>query len=237
MQIQLMPELGDVISMLPPSEIHGEILCLPSDFTKARRDELRIAHLEDIEIRLREGEAQDALRDLRMTVRNINTLTFQKQVEVRGQDANTRSNEVINRFKTKRYLLVMKYNAARTAMIALGCTNIGDDDDFPALSEADATMKHSEKPYQLGDGKRLGGPLFTAGVGKRVVLPNEPGMNISWLICVHVLICDTGRRSRLLRTAKVNDKPKSSVYIYDMSASSLTCKQISQTILDHQVMK
>lgn len=71
----------------------------------------------------------------------------------------------------------MKYNSARSTMIALGCTNTGDDDDFPPLSEADATMKHSENPYQLGDGKRLGGPLFTAGVGKRVVLPDEPGMN------------------------------------------------------------
>lgn len=177
-QTQLMPMLGDVVTALPPSEIHDEILFLPSDLTKAQRNEFQISHLEDVEIRLREGEAQDALRDLRMTVRNINTLTFQKRVEVRGQDAHTRANGVINRFKVKRHLLVMRYNSARSAMIALGCTNIGDDDDFPPLSEADATMKHSEKPYQLGDGKRLGGPLFTAGVGKRVVLPDEPGMMI-----------------------------------------------------------
>lgn len=177
LQTRLMPTLGDVVTALLRSEIHNETLCLPSDFTKAQRDEFQISHLEDVEIQLREGEAQDALRDLRTTVRNINTLTFQKQVEVRGQDANTRANGAIDRFKVKRRLLVMKYNSARSTMIALGCTNTGDDDDFPPLSEADATMKHSENPYQLGDGKRLGGPLFTAGVGKRVVLPDEPGMN------------------------------------------------------------
>src|SRR5712672_4841863 len=93
-----MPMLGDVVTALPPSEIHDEILFLPSDLTKAHRNEFQISHLEDVEIRLWEGEAQDALRDLRMTVRNINTLTFQKRVEVRGQDAHTRANGVINRF-------------------------------------------------------------------------------------------------------------------------------------------
>jgi hypothetical protein len=63
-------------------------------------------------------------------------------------------------------------------MITLGCTNIGDDDNFPPLSKADTTIKHLEKPYQLGDGKQLGGPLFTARVSRRVVIPNEPGIDI-----------------------------------------------------------
>jgi len=185
MQIQLMPTLGDIITVLPPCKTHREILCLPSNFTKEQCDELQITHLEVVEIQLQDGEAQDTLWDLRMTVRNINTLTFQKQVEAHGQEANTRAYEAINHFRIKCHLLVMKYNAAHTAMIALGCMNIGDNDNFPPLSEADMRMKHSEKPYQLGDGKCLGGPLFTTGVGKRVVLPNEPGVNISWLVlCV-----------------------------------------------------
>jgi hypothetical protein len=175
-QVQLMPQVGDSVAVLPPSDPHEEQLCLPSDFNETQRDQLKIVPLVDVEMRLREGEAQDALRDLRMTVRHINTLTFQKQTEVRGQEANLRSNDVINKFKTKRHLFVLKYNAARNAMIALGCSDTSEGDDYPPLKESDATMKHSEKPYQLGDGKRLGGPLFTAGIGKKVVLPNEPGI-------------------------------------------------------------
>ena len=108
--------LGDMVTALPTLEIHDEILYLPSNFTKAHHDELWISHLEDVEIQLQEGEAQDALWDLRMTVRNINSLTFQKQVKICGQDANTRANEVINQFKVKCHLLVMKYNGACDAI-------------------------------------------------------------------------------------------------------------------------
>jgi hypothetical protein len=174
-QVQLMPLLGDSVAGLPPSDPHEEKLCMPSDFNECQRDQLKISHLIDVETKLREGEAQDALRDLRMTVRNINTLTFQKQTEVRGQEANLRSNDAINKFKAKRHLLVLRYNAARSAMTALGSLDTGEGSDFPPLKESDATMKNSERPYQLGDGKRLGGPLLTAGIGKKVVLPSEPG--------------------------------------------------------------
>jgi hypothetical protein len=175
-QVQLMPQLGDSVAALPPSDVHEEQLCIPSDFSESQRDQFKLSHLVDVEMKLREGEAQDALRDLRMTVRNINTLTFQKQTEVRGQEANLRSNDAINKFKAKCHLLVLKYNAARNAMIALGCSDTDDSSDFPPLKESDATMKNSERPYQLGDGKRLGGPLLTAGIGKKVVLPSEPGI-------------------------------------------------------------
>ena len=80
-------------------------------------------------------------------------LTFQKQVKVCGQDANTRVNGVINQFKVKHHLLVMKYNSAQSTMIVLRCMNTEDDDDFLPLFKADVTMKHLKKPYQLGDGK------------------------------------------------------------------------------------
>jgi hypothetical protein len=198
-----MPQVGDSIAALPPSDPHEERLYVPSDFNETQRDQLKIVHLVDVEMKLREGEAQDALCDLRMTVRNINTLTFQKQTEVRGQEMNLRSNAVINKFKTKRHLLVLKYNAARTAMIALGCLDTGEGDDYPPLTESDATMKSSEKPYQLGDGRRLGGPLFMAGVGKKVILPNEPGiLYLPEQINVQLTRHDVGFRHQPKRSAK-----------------------------------
>lgn len=171
-----MPQVGDSVAVLPPSDPHNERLCIPSDFNETERDQFKIVHLVDVEMKLREGEAQDALHDLRTTVRGINTLMFQKQTEAHGQEMNLRSNDAINKFKTKWHLFVAKYNTARNAMIALGCSDTGEDDDYPPLTESDATMKSLEKPYQLGDGKHLGGPLLTAGVGRKVVLPNEPGM-------------------------------------------------------------
>ena len=108
-------------------------------------------------------------------MRHINALTFHKQTDVRGQRDNLKSMDTINDFKAKRRLLVQKYNAARNTMIALGCEDTGKDGDFPPLREEDATMKYSERPYQLGDSKRMDGPLFTAGAGRKVVLPDEPG--------------------------------------------------------------
>jgi hypothetical protein len=73
--------------------------------------------------------------------------------------------------------LVLKYNDAHSAVITLGCPDTGEDDDYPSLSEADTTIKTSEQPCQLGNGKHLGGgALLMAGIGKKVVLPNEPGI-------------------------------------------------------------
>jgi hypothetical protein len=176
MQAQVTPQLGNTVAAQDVCDIEVEKLYLPSDFGKRKRDELQLNHLVDVEMSLREGEAHDALRDLRATVRHLNALTFHKQTDVRGQRENLKSMDTINDFKAKRRLLITKYNAARSAMIALGCEDTGKDGDFPPLREEDATMKYSERPYQLGDSKRVDGPLFTAGAGRKVVLPDEPGM-------------------------------------------------------------
>jgi hypothetical protein len=199
LQIQVTPQVGDAVAAQDACDTEAEKLYLPSDFDNRRRDELQLNHLVDVEMKLREGEAHDALRDLRATVRHINALTFHKQTDDRGRRDNLKSMDTINDFKAKRRLLVGKYNAARSAMIVLGCEDVGEDDDFPPLREEDATMKYSERPYQLGDGKRTDGPLFTAGVGRKVVLPDEPGttscyLAVNKLVVTHASRCTTIQR-------------------------------------------
>jgi hypothetical protein len=179
LQRQIMPLAGDAVAAQDFCRIEAEILFLPSEFNKETRDKLELGHLVDVETRLREGEAHDALRDLRITVRHINALTFNKQTTVRGQKHNLRAMDAINDLKAKQKLLVEKYNAARIALIALGCEDSGENGEFPPLREEDATMRYSERPYQLGDSKRNDGPLFIAGAGRKVVLLDEPGMLMS----------------------------------------------------------
>jgi len=178
LQCQMMPQVGDAVATQVSCPLESEKLFLPSDFDDAARRTLKLEHLVDVEMSLREGEAHDAIRDLRATVRHINALTFKKQTEMRGQKDSLRSMDAINDLKAKRHLLVAKYNGARAGLIALGYQDDGEAGEFPPLREEDATMKYSERPYQLGDGKRVDGPLFIARAGRKVILPDEPGLSL-----------------------------------------------------------
>jgi hypothetical protein len=74
-----------------------QVLYLPSDFSSANaRSRLGIDHLARIEMQLWEGEAYDALRDVRIAVKHINGLTYRKRLHVREAGPNTRALNMIN---------------------------------------------------------------------------------------------------------------------------------------------
>ena len=60
---------------------------------------------------------------------------------------------------------VESYNAARQAMINLGYSSV-EDDEFPALTTQDLTMKYTEQPHALGDGSISMALIWRAG-GRR----------------------------------------------------------------------
>jgi len=158
-------------------EPEDQVLFLPSDFPNDEtRDRLGIDRLGLMEMKLREGEAHDALRELRAIVKYINGLTYKKLTSIRNAGPNTRAKEMIDNAKKRRTASIEKYRASRTAMIELGSTKTGDDAEFPALAEADATMAHTERPHALGDGSRAMAMIWRAGGGKRARLSNHKGI-------------------------------------------------------------
>ena len=169
-------------------EPERQVLYLPSDFPDAEhRRRLNIDHLATIETQLREGEAYDALRDVRMAVKHINGLTYKKQTSVRDAGPNTRAKTIIDDVKRRRDAYIARYSAARQAMINLGYTQIGDRDEFPELTVADAVMKYTERPHALGDGSKSTAMIWRAGGRKKVTLPNASG-RLPIGICLTLLI-------------------------------------------------
>jgi hypothetical protein len=159
-------------------EPEDQVLFLPSDFPDAdRRKRLQIDHLAPIEMQLREGEAYDALRDLRIAVKHINGLTYKKQTSIRNTGLNTRAKTIIDDVKRRRNTHVDKYGAARQAMINLGCSRVGDQDEFPKLTIADAVMKYTEQPHALGDGSKSMAKIWRASGRKKVNISNDNSSN------------------------------------------------------------
>jgi hypothetical protein len=159
-------------------EPEEQVLFLPSDFPDAKlRHQFNMDHLASIEIQLREGEAYDAIRDVRLAVKHINGLTYQKQMGIRHSGPNTRAKEMIDDVKRKRDGHIDKYDAARQAMINLGCTRVGDKDEFPKLTVADAAMPHTERPHALGDGSKSMAMIWRVGGKRKVLLKKDKGGN------------------------------------------------------------
>ena len=63
-QMGLMPKAGDMLIRECPSEVEDEKLYLPSDFPSSEREANGFALLGSEEVKLREGEAFDALQDI-----------------------------------------------------------------------------------------------------------------------------------------------------------------------------
>jgi hypothetical protein len=173
-QLLHMKSVTDHAANQVTQEPEEQILYLPSDFpnSEVRRD-LGLDQLEVIEMKLREGEAYDALRDLRTAVKHVNGLTYKKQTNVRHAGPNTRAKEMIDDVKRKRDGYIDRYNGAREAMISLGCTCVGDQDEFPRLTVADAVMKYTERPHACGDGSRSMAKIWRIGGQKKLLLHKE----------------------------------------------------------------
>lgn len=91
-------------------------LCLPSEIgTRAPCN----TRLQEYELKLREGQANDALEDLRDSLRLRTHLYEHKKANLRGQKQNTRSQTTIKRTTDRANTAAAKYRGARTAMLRL----------------------------------------------------------------------------------------------------------------------
>jgi hypothetical protein len=126
----------------PPTEDNNDLetekicLHLPSDFSAHERRRLNLMSLASIELKLRKGEANDALQDLRSQLNFILGLEVQKR-GIRYTRNLTRAAKIIQDAGRARDAVADSYRAARAAIIALG----GDGEEYPALSAQDLRMK------------------------------------------------------------------------------------------------
>jgi hypothetical protein len=97
-------------------------LGLPSSFDKVERDQMGLKRLEEMEIELREGQANDALEALRAGLAE-KSLRFRTQVKpAKSQRTMTRAWDSINRADKQIKAAVRSYRLARNALEALGAS-------------------------------------------------------------------------------------------------------------------
>ncbi|KAF8326718.1 hypothetical protein F5887DRAFT_925190 [Amanita rubescens] len=137
------------IDSLPPER---EPLVLPSSLNAHIRQAFNLQALINAKLKLRKGQAYDALVNLRLALRIWNAHYGFKIREVRGQDQNTRAQNVLKNRREDVDIAAATYRRARVALVNLGIPE--DDDIFRPLLDTELYMKNTNKPAKLGDNRR-----------------------------------------------------------------------------------
>ncbi|KAJ7755315.1 hypothetical protein DFH07DRAFT_743385 [Mycena maculata] len=165
-QQHICPQVVPYVISEPDKPSQWEKLFLPSDFTSSERTKLGLETLGAEELKLRQGEANDALRSLREHIQHSQALRQHKNAHsnaVHGQEKNTGAVQKIKDVQTKIQSYVNKHRQARTAMIALGCNPQDPKFGFPELRDEDLYTKNVDQPHNLGDGGKVEGGIWRQG--------------------------------------------------------------------------
>ncbi|KIM19648.1 hypothetical protein M408DRAFT_313788, partial [Serendipita vermifera MAFF 305830] len=109
-------EEEDQEAMDPNDRPEEERIDLPSSMPPAERS----PELARVELQLREGQANDALKGIRVALSQMLVLRRDKQANVRGQVSSSRASGNIQRLNTQTKRLAEQYRQSYLAMIELG---------------------------------------------------------------------------------------------------------------------
>ncbi|PVF91605.1 hypothetical protein CPB86DRAFT_303151 [Serendipita vermifera] len=143
--------IGDFNDMEEPlSYPEDEQILLPSSLA---REECP-PDLGILELRLREGQANDSLKTIRLCLSQRLLLYRDKRLNARGQELNARANSTINRFNIQINQAAEQYRQAHRAMCTLG---MKANDTYQDLKEADITTSNVFNTNRsVGRGKDTG---------------------------------------------------------------------------------
>jgi hypothetical protein len=122
LQLSFIPIALQVVATLPPSKIQLNAedipLYLPSGLSQEQQSKLSNS-LAEMEIRLRDGQLNESLNNLRNAILVKQRLLRYKKVNARHQGATTRSRALITRQEKKIKLAAATYRAAWKAKLSL----------------------------------------------------------------------------------------------------------------------
>jgi hypothetical protein len=135
-------------------------LHLPSDFTPDERRNFGLAKIARVELSLRKGEANDALRELRKQINFKLGLIDGKKRHAKYTNDMTRAAKIVRDANRARDAAASMYRDARKAIVSLG----GDGEkEFPLLKDQDMYAKQMSNGSDLGGGKTIEGWIFSDG--------------------------------------------------------------------------
>jgi hypothetical protein len=139
-QLDRVPELHRYMSEMDGGEPEKMRLLLPSDFSPADRARLELSGLATAEYGLREGQAHDALADLRTAIRTKNFNLNLKKTDIYGTGATTRAGNYLKGLQNQVQGSGDTYRRSWRGLRALG------------LPKGDATLQPLSRNEQWGKG-------------------------------------------------------------------------------------
>jgi hypothetical protein len=131
--------------------------------------------LGQVEQKLREDAAFDAIQLIQNIIKTISTLTWDGKQNALGQVATMRARVKIVNAEFRQDLAIAGYNASQDAMISLGLPK--DDQSFPSLSLSDTFHQPTHLKRKIGDSHLSDGNIWTTEVngGQRNTAPSLHG--------------------------------------------------------------
>ncbi|KAJ7781716.1 hypothetical protein DFH07DRAFT_728888 [Mycena maculata] len=123
-QHERFPSLQSLIEAEAEVAPEKQKLFLPSAFNEHTRAAHGMSQLSTIEFGLREGQAHDALGDVRHAIKTFNFNIAYKIQHVDGQRSNTRAQNFLRTLANARIVAADEYRRARTALVLLGLENL-----------------------------------------------------------------------------------------------------------------
>ncbi|KAJ6624330.1 hypothetical protein B0H10DRAFT_1943231 [Mycena sp. CBHHK59/15] len=118
--IQRVPAYEKIMKDIDADKPENEVLFFPSQFSETVRDEMKLAALAQVEYVQREGQAFDALSDVRTAIMTFNYNRTIKCSEIHGVGANTRAQNYLKLLHNDIIVAANTYTRTREALIALG---------------------------------------------------------------------------------------------------------------------
>ncbi|CAK5277856.1 unnamed protein product, partial [Mycena citricolor] len=119
-----------------------ESLFLPSCFSLPARTDMQMMALANIEYNLREGQAFDALAEVRTAIQTLNYNIQLKKTQIHGIGANTKTQNYLRTLSNNIQIGADKYRRSRKALIELG------------LPVDDGSLRPLEKEHLVGKSGR-----------------------------------------------------------------------------------
>ncbi|KAF9529569.1 hypothetical protein CPB83DRAFT_764801, partial [Crepidotus variabilis] len=160
-QYQLCPALRPLIDEVDAVHPENEKLLLPSYFPISDTIRSSLNSVEKVEYSLREGQAYDALDEVREKIKIFNANLDFKKNNVFGQGPNTRAQAYLKELTADKVKAAQKYRRAREALVRLGLSK--DDKSLQELHDNQLFSKDASRPAQLGDSKREDPWFWTVG--------------------------------------------------------------------------
>ncbi|KAJ7033118.1 hypothetical protein C8F04DRAFT_957903 [Mycena alexandri] len=162
-------------------------LFMPSEIADTRlRGRACAVGLPDIEARMRAGEAEEALEDVRVGLRTRTMTNRFKLRNYTGQGMMTKGQGILRQINIKIHLAKLRYRYARSALLMLRGhggweqqLKVLGDDDVRALNERALTM---EEKAQNEHWAELGGAIIEGGIARASgVATGEGNQTLSWI--------------------------------------------------------